>query len=548
MKVLLIYPRRDARSPVRSQFDFRHVYEMIFWPLPITAHGYMPNVLETLASLTPASVDVTIIDENRGSINFDAPVDLVALSVMVTHATRAYEIADEFRKRGVPVIMGGYHPFHMAGQNMADEVFEHVDSICPTEADDLWPQIIEDARRGTLQRVYRQEEYTNMATVRHRIVSPARNWFRFGAMSIQASRGCPFHCDFCSIISMLGNTMRYKAPETLVAELEHIYRKDTSGYVVGRRIHLVDDNVYGVPKEFKRLLRAIIALNARYPRFKPFFASQLTINVMKDREALEMMREAGFDTIYVGLESLDPAVLKAYEKRHNLAYDYDRSVAALREFGLEMVTSFIFGQDMDTPAVFDQVFDFFDRNDIVHPYFNILVPNNKQFERLRQEGRILSTDWRLFDGQHTIFVPMKMSPRELQQGFVDLISRVFEYRHIEKRLVNAFVKHGSRQMMLPYPLQLLLYGKIVAMLAVTGDREGSQFVRNLRPYILQNKLSMLSVIYQIDQHDFAVKNRHTLTELPFDLDVPSWEARQVTASATGGLSGAGLPILTAPLH
>jgi hypothetical protein len=334
---------------------------------------------------------------------------------------------------------------------------------------------------------------------------------------------------------MLGNKMRYKAPETLVAELEHIYRHDTSGYVVGRRIHLVDDNVYGVPKEFKRLLRAIIALNARYPRFKPYFASQLTINVMKDREALELMREAGFDTIYVGLESLDPAVLKAYDKRHNLAYDYDRSVAALREFGLEMVTSFIFGQDMDTPAVFDQV-------------FNILVPNNKQFERLREEGRILSTDWRFFDGQHTIFVPMKMRPLELQQGFVDLISRVFEYRHLEKRLVNAFVKHGSRQMMLPYPLQLLLYGKIVAMLALTGDREGSRFVRNLRPYILQNKLSMLSVIYQIDQHDFAVKNRHTLTELPFDLDVPSWEARRVTAPVSGGLSGAGLPILTAPLN
>jgi len=94
----------------------------------------------------------------------------------------------------------------------------------------------------------------------------------------------------------------------------------------------------------------------------------------------------------------------------------------------------------------------------------------------------------------------------------------------------------------------LLYGKIVAMLALTGDRDGLRFVRNLRPHILRNRLSMLSVIYQIDQHDFAVRNRHTLAELPFDLDVPSWEARPVTASATGGLSGAGLPILTAPLN
>jgi radical SAM superfamily enzyme YgiQ (UPF0313 family) len=514
MKILLIYPARDARSPVRSQFDFRHVYEMIFWPLPIAAHGYMPNVLETLASLTPPGVEVTILDENRASINFDAKVDLVALSVMVTHATRAYEIADQFRRRGVPVIMGGYHPFHMSGHHMEDEVFEHVDSICPTEADDLWPQIVEDARRGALQRVYRQEQYTDMSTVRHRITSPTRQWFRFGAMSIQASRGCPFHCDFCSIISMLGNKMRYKSPETLVAELEHVYHQDSTGYVVGRRIHLVDDNVYGVPKEFRRLLRAIIELNARHPRFKPYYASQLTINVSKDRETLALMREAGFDTIYVGLESLDPAVLRAYDKRHNLAFDYDQAVQTLREFGLEMVASFIFGQDMDTPAVFDQVFDFFDRNDIVHPYFNILVPNNKQFDRLRAEGRILSTDWRLFDGQHTIFVPMKMRPRELQQGFVDLISRVFEYPNIEKRLRSAFVRHGSRQMMLPYPLQLLLYGKVLAMLALTGDREGYRFVRRLGPLILKNKLSMLSVIYQVDQHDFAVKNRHSSGRSP----------------------------------
>ena len=143
-----------------------------------------------------------------------------------------------------------------------------------------------------------------MTSVRHRIVTRPSQWFRFGILSLQASRGCPFHCEFCSIITMLGNRMRYKTPEQIVAELEPIYEKDILGYTVGRLIFFVDDNIYGNPKQFKAILRAIIGLNRRYPRFKRYLGSQLTINVTKDRETLELMQEAGFAHVFVGLESL----------------------------------------------------------------------------------------------------------------------------------------------------------------------------------------------------------------------------------------------------
>ncbi|MBI4591165.1 MAG: radical SAM protein [Candidatus Rokubacteria bacterium] len=535
MKVLLIYPQRDPRSSVRTQFDWQRMHEILFWPFPVKTDGFLFNVLETLASLTPPGVQVKLVNEKMTPINFDEPVDLVALTAMVTQAARAYEIADEFRRRGVPVVMGGYHPFSMSRSGREEEVLKHVDSICTSEADHLWPRILADAGTGRLQRVYRQEEFTDMGSVRHRIVTRPSQWFRFGNLSLQASRGCPFHCEFCSIITMLGNRMRYKAPEQIVAELEPIYEKDVVGYTIGRLIFFVDDNIYGNPKQFKAILRGIIRLNRRYPRFKPYFGSQLTINVTKDEAALELMREAGFAHILVGLESLDAHVLKSYVKHHNLRFDYDEAVATLRRYGIEIVASFIFGQDDETPAVFDRVFDFFDRNNIVYPYFNVLVPNNKQFERVYEEGRILTMDWRLYDAQHTVFVPMRMRPLELQEGFVNLVSRVLSYPNIRKRLVNAYVNGRSRQVVLPYPLQVSVYVKTLATLALTGDREGYRFVRELTPHLLANRLSMLQVLGQLDQHDFAVKNRQTLAEHPYDLDIPSWEER------CGGGGGGGMP-------
>ncbi|PYV08421.1 MAG: hypothetical protein DMG07_25875, partial [Acidobacteria bacterium] len=192
MKVLLIYPGRDPRSSVRTSFDWQRMHEILFWPFPVRTEGFLFNVLETLASVTPPGVQIKIVNEKTTPINFDEPVDLVALTAMVTHATRAYEIGDQFRRRGVPVIMGGYHPLNMSRLGREAEVLEHVDSICTSEVDHLWPQILADARSGRLQQLYRQEEFTDMTSVRHRIVTRPSQWFRFGILSLQASRGCPF--------------------------------------------------------------------------------------------------------------------------------------------------------------------------------------------------------------------------------------------------------------------------------------------------------------------------------------------------------------------
>ena len=535
MKVLLIYPKRDPRSQVRSQYEWKKLLELIYWPFPAHGCGLYVNVLDTLASLAPPGVDVhTINEQHLEEIDFDEKVDLVALTCMVTHATRAYEIADEFRRRGVPVVMGGYHPFMLNLFEMEEEVLAHADSICISEGDDIWPQILEDARSGQLKRVYKQDHQTDMRATRHRLVTRPGRWLRYLYMTFQVSRGCPFHCNFCSIIMMLGNRMRYKTPEVITSELEQLYQRDLLGATLGRPIFFVDDNIYGDPKEFKQILRAIIALNARYPKFKAYFGSQLTINVAKDREALELLREAGFVQVFIGFESLQPAVLRSYDKRQNVAVDYDQAVRTLREYRIEVVASFIFGQDLEGPEAFEAAYDFFDRNNIVYPYCNILTPNHKQWKEFEAAGRILSLEWKLYDAQHTVFIPANMRPIELQTGYVALMRRLFDYANIRKRLIATFVEGGANQFRLPYPLQVMVYLKTLAALVAKRDWEGYRFVQSLRSYILQDRLSVLNVLFQIDQHDCAVKNEATLAEHPFDLDIPSWRERLAEQEAVAG--------------
>lgn len=524
-RVLLVYPCRDVDSQVRTQFSQEQVHGLLVWPFRIRSYGLAFNGLETLAALTPDWVDLTVVNENLDTIDFDGAYDLVALTVMVTNATRACQIADRFRRRGVKVVMGGYYPYMVA-----DHALIHADAICASEAEYIWAEMLADARDGKLKQVYEQPQKTDMAQVTHLPRPNRMRWLRHVSLTLQASRGCPFDCDFCSIVVMLGHTMRYKKPESVVAELERIYQYDLMGRIARREIFFVDDNIFGNPTQFKAICRAIIQLNKRYPRFRASFGSQLTINVSKDIEALRLMREAGFYSIFIGLESTSVEVLRSYKKFHNVAFDYDEAVARMREYGMEVIASFIFGTDAETPQVFEAAFNFFDRNNILFPYFNILTPIGKQWKRYLMEGRLLTVKPRMYDAHHTVFVPMRMRPIELQKGFIDLVDRVLSYEQIKKRLIGAAAKQTNARMIQSKLMEMAIYFKIAATLKLQGDREGLRFVHDLKPHIERGEISMVSVLFQLDQHDFAVKNRLTLAEHRYNLDVPSWQERGPSTS------------------
>lgn len=540
MRVLLIYPKRDPQSRVRTQFSLEQIHALPFWPLRGRSYGFQFNGLEALAALTPAWVKLTVVNENLKDIDFSAPADLVAITVMVTNATRAYQISDAFRKRGVKVVLGGYHPFMVP-----DHALQHADSICVSEADYLWERILEDARDGKLQPTYAQAGKTDMARIRHLPRVRRWDWLHHVVLTLQASRGCPFDCDFCSIVQMLGHEMRYKTPENLCAELEVIYRNDLLGRWYCRPIFFVDDNIFGHPRTVKALLRGIIGLNRRYPRYHAVFGSQMTINVYKDKEALALLQEAGFYYIFMGLESQDPATLRAYNKLHNIAFKYEDAIATLREHDMEVIASFIFGTDTDTPACFEAAYDFFDRNNVLYPYFNILTPTAKQWYRFMDEGRLITAKAKLYDAHHTVFVPMRMSPRQLQEGFIALVSRTFAYPNIAKRLLAARPHRRSRhRLALPLLLEKVLYGKIHWTLGKLGDGEGQRFLETLRPHIWSGRIPMAEVLLQLDQHDWAERNRATLREC-HSLDVPAWSEREAGAQSSQ-LAGTGNGAAAAP--
>ena len=529
-RVLLVYPCRDIDSHVRTQFSREHVHGLLLWPFRLRSYGLAFNGLEALASLTPDWVDLTVANENIDTIDFEGSYDLVAITVMVTNATRAFQIADRFRNRGVRVVMGGYYPFMVP-----EHTLNHADAICISEADYIWPQILADARDGNLKRIYEQPDKTDMSQMAHLLRPNRWRWLRYLGLTLQASRGCPFDCDFCSVVQMLGRSMRYKRPETIVAELERIYRYDLMGRIAGRVIFFVDDNIFGNPGRFKEICRAIIELNQRYPKFKPFFASQVTINVSRDDEALTLMREAGFYNVFIGFESTSPEVLKSFRKLHNLAVDFDQAVARLRAYGMEVIASFVFGTDAETADCFQAAYDFFDRNNILYPYFNILTPIGDQWKRFLMEGRLLTLKPRLYDAQHTVFVPMKMRPIELQKGFIDLVDRVLSYEQITKRLLGVGSQTNQR-LMLPKVAQMGLYYKLAATLRLTGDRDGLRFLTDLKPHVARGDISMVQVLIQLDDHDFAVRNRLTLGEHRYDLDVPSWEERPRSPHGSGSVA------------
>jgi hypothetical protein len=536
-RVTLVYPRRDPDSQVRTQFSQEHMHGLLLWPFKVRTYGLAFNGLETLASLTPDWVDLKVVNENLDDIDFNAPVDVVAITVMVTNATRACQIADRFRDRGVKVIMGGYYPYMVPDHSLL-----HADAICASEAEGVWEQMLADARDGCLKQKYEQEGKTEMGNLCHLPRPTPWRWLRHVSLTLQASRGCPFDCEFCSIVQMLGHDMRYKKPESICAELEQIYKHDLLGRYAGRPIFFVDDNIFGNPKQFKETVRAIIKLNRKYPNYKALFGSQLTINVSKDKEALALMQEAGFYNVFIGLESTSVDVLKSYNKLHNLAFNYDEAISRLREYRMEVVASFIFGTDGDTTECFERAFDFFDRNNVLYPYFNILTPIGRQWKRFMTEGRMLTVKPRLYDAHHTVFIPAKMKPIELQKGFIDLVSKVLSYDQIKKRLLNAPVKHTSHRMEVHPLWQKALYHKLTWTLKQTGDLDGVKFMQDLKPKIMSGELPIVPVLVQLDQHDFAVKNTLTLDEHRYKLDVPSWESRskedQVVASVAAEVAAA----------
>ena len=393
---------------------------------PYVDSGRMePLQLGVIAALTPPDVEMVLYDDRMESIPYDEPTDLVAITVETFTARRAYQIAAEFRQRRVPVILGGIHP-----TLAPDEAAAHADSVFLGDAESLWSQVIEDARRDALRPVYRAD-----VGVPHPGVLTRRDLFRgkgyLPITLLQFSRGCRFSCSFCAISAYFNKTQYRRRVREVVEEIESQQR---------RLLFFVDDNIFSDHEAAKILCRELIPLKVRW-------VSQGSIDMTEDRELMALMVKSGCLGHVVGFESLSPDSLRNVGKAPNLVgaeQDYRAQLQVFRDFGLQLWAAFTLGYDDDTVESIERTLEFALKNKFCFAAFNILMPypGTPFYRQLKEQGRLLyGGKWWLhpdYRFNHAAFRPVRMGPEELTEAcfrararfssVVSIVRRAFDFK------------------------------------------------------------------------------------------------------------------------
>lgn len=386
MKLAIVYPGMGKRP------GERYLRSWQMEPLPSAA----------LAGLTPPDVHVTFHDDRMGPIPFDAPTDLAAISVETYTARRAYQIASEYRARGVPVVMGGFH-----ATLCPDEVARYAEAVVEGEAEASWPQLIDDFRHGRLRARYAAPDRPDLAGVRYdRSIFAGHRYLPIGL--VETGRGCRFRCEFCAVQEFFGATHRARPVDAVVAELRT--RRDHV-----RLFFFIDDNFAADLGAAKELLRALVPLRIRW-------VTQMSINAAHDEEFLQLLRASGCQGVLIGFESLEPRNLQQMNKQFNTTRGgYEVAIANLRRHGIRLYATFVFGYDEDTPESVRAAVQFAVEQRFFIAAFNHLTPfpGTALYERLLREGRFTHPQWWLDETYRYNLVPFRprgMSAAEVREA------------------------------------------------------------------------------------------------------------------------------------
>ncbi len=373
-----------------------------------------------LAAFVPPGWDVIHVDEAVSPIDLNADADLVAMTFHTPSASHAYEIADAFRLRGIPVALGGPHV-----TLLPDEAQAHADAIFVGEAEEAWPRFLSDFEAGTHATRYECGAAPSLqdAPMARKDLYHRRD---YTAGRLFATRGCSFACDFCTLAIMYRRKVRKRPVEAVAAEYASFH---------GKVIIFWDDNLANDPSYAKALFRAIAP-------YRKWWSSQASIHAAEDDEFLELAARSGCKQLFIGLESVSRASMEEVHKGFNRPEEYAHLIERIHSHGIAVQAGIVFGFDNDMESIFDETLDFLEQTGVQNATFNILTPypGTPLFARLEAEGRILTHDWRLYNGRaDVVYQPKHMSTETLLEGYRYANRRFYSAASIARRLSRSLV-------------------------------------------------------------------------------------------------------------
>lgn len=390
--------------------------------LPIPSLG-----LIILAALTEKEHEVILINDESEEIDFNDPADLVGISFITPNALRAYEIADRFREKGVAVVLGGVH-----ASSVPEEAALHCDSVVIGEAENIWPKLLKDFKKSSLQKVYRDNGFIDLDS----IPLPRRDLLKkdqyLTTNIIQASRGCPIKCEFCSVSDLFGDKTRFRSVDKVIEEIKTMD---------DQMIAFMDDNLAANIPYMRELFTKMIPLRKNW-------MGEASWTIANNPELLEIVSKSGCKALLIGFESIHHQDnIKKFSRQDDMQTLYSEAIKRIHSKGIIVFGTFIFGFDNDDEDIFNETLEFILKTNIEYVRLGTLIPfpGTPLHRRLTKENRIIETDWRnyIYDPPGICFEPIKLNSGQIRNNMKRMYKKIYSIRRIlltSLRMLNRYRK------------------------------------------------------------------------------------------------------------
>jgi len=418
LKLLLVSPN-NPYNIFRAPKVFKIAGKLSPW-MHVGGRAAFPGLnLAIIAAITPPDIEVRIIDESVEPVDFDYDADLVGITGMTNMAPVAYRIADEFRRRGKKVVMGGVHV-----TVCPEEALQHADSVVVGEAEPVWHQLLDDFRHGNLQRCYKPPRLFDMKGYGVPRRDLLKSEYYLFPSTIETGRGCPFDCDFCSVSRTAGRSYRFRPTDEVLEDVASLKN---------RWVFFVDDIINGHRQHALELFRALKGKGFRW-------AGQATVLIARDKELLDAAYEAGCRGLFIGFETFSSPTLKKLGKPDNWRQRFFEACQALHDRKIAIWGGFVFGLDTDTVEGLRETVKLAAEAKLEFAQFSRLtpLPGTAQWHQFQNQDRLIEFDWSKYNFQHVVYKPAQLSADELNQAIRDAWFEFYSTKSVAKRLMKVW--------------------------------------------------------------------------------------------------------------